>query len=398
MKVLALNSGSSSLKFKLFLMPKKEVLASGLIEKIGESYSILHLKNSKDDLRVELKLKSHKEALKALEEYLLKSGSLKSFKELKAIGHRVVHGGDKFCSPTLIDDSVIEAIRELIPLAPLHNSANLLGIEAMREILPDTPQVAIFDTAFHQSIPEKAFRYAINNSWYQDFKIRRYGFHGTSCDYILNRALEFKGVEAKDFNCIILHLGNGASATAIKMGKSVDNSMGFTPLEGLVMGSRSGDIDPSIIFYLNKEANLDNESINRYLNRESGLKGLSGTNDLREIEERIKRGDSEAKIAFDIFIYRILKYIGAYCVILEKVDAIIFSGGIGENSSLVRETIAKGLKIFNIEIDEKLNSLSSKEARVISKASSKIELLVIPTDEESLIAKRAYEIAISRKL
>ncbi len=332
MKIAVINSGSSSLKFKLFEIPSEKVLCSKVVEHIGEKDSLIQ---------------NHFEAIECLHV---------NFTEIDAVGHRVVHGGERFRNSVLIDDEVIEAIKDLIPLAPLHNPANLEGIRVVRQKAPNIPQIAVFDTAFHATLPKEAFVYALPYAMYEKRQIRRYGFHGTSHAYLLQKAAQLLTKDVAKTNIITLHLGNGASACAIKNGKSCDTSMGFTPLEGLVMGSRCGDIDPAIVLYLQNELDFNSDKVNTLLNKESGLLGLCGENDVRNIE---KRKDDKAKLALDIMVRRIQKYIGAYMVVLENVDAIIFSGGIGENSHYVRESvmnnkILKNIRSFVIKTDEEL--------------------------------------------
>ena len=332
MKIAVINSGSSSLKFKLFEMPGAKVLHSEVVEHIGEKDS---------------PVQNHFEAIEHLHV---------NFADINAVGHRVVHGGERFRNSVLIDDEVIEAIKDLIPLAPLHNPANLEGIKVVRQKAPNIPQIAVFDTAFHSTLPKEAFVYAVPYAMYEKNQIRRYGFHGTSHAYLLQKAAQLLTKDVADTNIITLHLGNGASACAIKNGKSCDTSMGFTPLEGLVMGSRCGDIDPAIVLFMQNELNLSADEVDTLLNKKSGLLGLCGENDVRNIENR---KDDKAKLALDIMVRRIQKYIGAYMVVLEEVDAIVFSGGIGENSHYVRESvmnnkILKNIKSVVIKTDEEL--------------------------------------------
>ena len=392
MKILVLNSGSSSLKFKLYRMPGKEVLARGMIERIGEEESEVHIYYDEHEVHEKGTLKSHQEALRRLESILPRLGILESFAELGAVGHRVVHGGEAFGAPVRIDREVRETIRRLIPLAPLHNPANLEGIEAFDALLPETPQVAVFDTAFHQSMPAEAYRYAVPEEWYAKYRVRRYGFHGTSHSYVSRQLARVMGKAPDELNCITLHLGNGASACAVRGGKSVETSMGLTPLEGLVMGTRSGDLDPAILFYMNKYGLRTLDDLDRELNKSSGLKGLCASNDMREIQERIKAGDGAAKLAFDVFIHRLLKYVGAYTAILGRLDALVFTGGIGEHSAAVRRALCARLEILGIVLDERKNETSSDKARTLHSGESRVELWVIPTDEEGVIAEETYRI------
>jgi len=337
-----LNSGSSSIKYELFQANGWSVLAAGLVEKIDDqSARLLHKEYSGgEEHRTEAPLSGadHRRGFAAIQAALQKGGAL----ELGAIGHRVVHGGEAFSAPVLIDDAVIRIIRDLIPLAPLHNPANLLGIEVARECYADVPQVAVFDTAFHQTMPEHASRYPLPAELYEEHHVRRYGFHGSSHSFVSRTAADFLYIPYNRFNCIVLHLGNGASACAVKNGQSVDTSMGMTPLEGLVMGSRCGDIDPAIIFYLERNTGMGVNRIDAVLNRESGLKGLCGTNDMRELLAAKEQGSQKAALAFDIYCYRLKKYIGAYLGALGRIDALIFTGGIGENAAVVRKRNLSG--------------------------------------------------------
>jgi acetate kinase len=393
MKILVLNSGSSSLKFKLYRMPQKRLLAQGLIERIGEEESELHLRYDGKTYETKQPLNDHREALERLETILPELGILESFSELGAVGHRVVHGGEAFSAPVLVDGEVRETIRRLIPLAPLHNPANLEGIEAFAALLPEVPQAAVFDTAFHQSMPPEAYRYAIPQEWYERYHVRRYGFHGISHDYVSRKLAGITGRALDTINCITLHLGNGASACAIRGGKSVETSMGLTPLEGLVMGTRSGDLDPAILFYMNRYGDRKLTDLDRELNKSSGLKGLCGSNDMRQILERIGEGDEAAKLAFDVFIHRLVKYVGAYAAILGRLDALVFTGGIGEHSADVRRALCERLEILGIELDERRNTAASGAPRPLHGEGSRTELWVIPTDEEGVIAEATYRLA-----
>jgi len=373
MKILVLNAGSSSLKYKLY-QELKEV-AEGHIEHIGEQNGP----------------KDHRDALLNVEKALMKSGSMESFGELDAVGHRVVHGGEKFVEPVRIDDRVVEAIRALIPLAPLHNPANLQGIELMRKLIPETPQVAVFDTAFHQSMDREAYLYAIPLALYVTYGIRRYGFHGTSHAYVAKEAAALLQKPLERLDLITLHLGNGASACAIRNGRSIETSMGFTPLEGLVMGTRCGDIDPEIPIFLQKEG-MDADTL---LNKESGLKGLCGYNDVRTIEKMAEAGDETARTALKIFARRIKKYIGAYTALLGNVDAVVFTAGIGEHSAGVRRMVCEGLEHLGICLDDKKNR---KNANIVSTEGSDVKILVIPTDEALEIARQTETVLSVHKL
>ncbi len=388
MKILVLNSGSSSIKFQLFRMEDEESICGGIIEQIGEELGHVKFDYAGKSISKELKIDSHQEGIEILESLLIDSKVIKSFDEIGAVGHRVVHGGEYFSKPVIIDKDVIKKIEEISSLAPLHNPVNLMGIKAIASLSPHIKQVAVFDTAFHQSIPKYAYTYALPYSFYRKNFVRRYGFHGTSHYYVSKMGAKVLNKSPEDCNFITLHLGNGASACAVKNGKSVDTSMGLTPLEGLVMGTRSGDIDPAIIFYISRELGLEISELDNILNKKSGLKGICGTNDLREVEKRVKEGDKLAELALEIFCYRIKKYIGSYFAILGRVDAVIFTGGIGEHSKLVREKVCKNLfETFSMEIDPEKNS---QNATFINSNRSKVKLLVIPTNEELEIAKQTF--------
>jgi len=390
MKILVLNSGSSSIKFQLFSMEKHEVLCHGLIEKIGEKLGHFKIKFGEKELQKDENIKDHSFGLSILQEVLVEEGILKNFDELGGVGHRVVHGGDFFDRAVLVNDEVVRKIEELSSLAPLHNPVNLLGIKALAKEYPKLKQVAVFDTAFHQTLPKTAYIYALPYEQYTKNHVRRYGFHGTSHSFVAKEAAKKLGKDMDEANLITIHLGNGDSITAIKNGKSIDTSMGLTPLEGLVMGTRCGDIDPAIIFYLSRKLGLNIDELDKMLNKQSGLKGICGDNDMREIEKRVKAKDEMAKLALEIFCYRVKKYIGAYSVAIGKVDAIVFTGGIGENSSTVREMVCEGLEdSLGIELDTEKNLNHSD---IISKDSSKIKIFVIPTNEELEIAQQCYKI------
>jgi acetate kinase len=376
MLVLVINSGSSSLKYQVRDVAAGSVLTEGLIEKIG-------MGNGGDgDGEIEGP-RDHAEALEQVDAAIhAELGDL----DLAAVGHRVVHGGERFAEPVLIDNEITRAIERLNPLAPLHNPANVLGIRAITKKWPDLPQVAVFDTAFHRSLPEHAWRYAVPDSLYTNHGIRRYGFHGTSHEYVTHRAAALLDLPVEEFDGVIAHLGNGASVTAIRGGKSVDTSMGFTPLEGLVMGTRSGDLDPSILVFLGR-AGWTPEDIDTMLNRESGLKGLAGNNDMRSIVAASEAGDAKASMALAVTSYRLAKYIGGYHVAVGGAKALVFTAGIGENSHPFRALVADKLGALGIELDAGLNSQRSKEPRVISTPESAIPVLVVPTDEERAIAE-----------
>ena len=387
MNIAVINSGSSSIKFQLFCMEKREVLVHIVVEKIGEfsSSSTINYKGKK--VVITSVLKTHHDALEQIIFLLSEYEILKNFASLDAIGHRVVHGGEEFNKPTVVDEGVIEKIRELIPLAPLHNGANLEGILVARKKAPFVPQIAVFDTAFHSNMPKEAYLYAIDYKMYESHKIRRYGFHGTSHYYILKQSAKELKKDEVDLNIITLHLGNGASACAIENGISIDTSMGFTPLEGLVMGSRSGDIDPAIILYMQRELGLSVDEVDTLLNKYSGLVGICGDNDVRSIMES---ESEESKLALKMMIRRIKKYIGAYMALLGRVDAIVFTGGIGENSPYIREEVLKSMTC-GIEIDLSANNINEK---IISTPSSNVKLLVIKSNEELEIASQCKEILL----
>jgi len=388
MKILVLNSGSSSIKFQLFDMARENTLASGLIEQIGEPSGRAKLKTDADTLEENRPIADHKEALALASDMLARSGVLSDFAELNAIGHRVVHGGEKFRDAAVIDDAVIEAIERVTPLAPLHNPANLSGIKVARQKAPSVPQVAVFDTAFHQSIPDYAYMYALPYELYEKHGVRRYGFHGTSHYFVAKEASRYLNKPLEHLNLITLHLGNGASLCAIENGKSVDTSMGMTPLEGVIMGTRSGDLDPEIIFFLAKQTGKSFDDIDKMLNKQSGLKGICGANDVREIIERANAGDDRAQLALAMFSYRIKKYIGSYAAILGRVDAVVFTGGIGEHSSLLREMTMCGRleQSLGMKVDLEKDHWDKHEPWDASTSDSKIKMLIIPTNEELEIA------------
>lgn len=402
MKILVINSGSSSLKFKLFSLPDLGVAASGLIEQIGGRHSHTRLtyldsRRGQQVLEQTEPVPEHRQAIAVMAELLRASEVMSDIGELAGIGHRVVHGGESFHQPVLIDDSVINAIKELIPLAPLHNPANLIGIQVAREHAAAIPQVAVFDTAFHQSIPEYAYLYGLPFKLYEQQKIRRYGFHGTSHDYVAKQAAGYLGKPIIELNIITLHLGNGASAAAIKDGNCIDTSMGLTPLEGLIMGTRSGDLDPAIMFYLSRETGMDIDALDELLNRESGLKGICGENDMRTIIELAEKGDRRATLALTMFCYRLKKYIGAYIAALGGIDCIVFTGGIGENAAIVREQSCKGLERLGIRIDRKKNNQRHNNILEIQAPESTIKIVVVPTDEELEIATQTLQVITTKE-
>lgn len=396
MKILVLNSGSSSIKYQLFRSDDWETVASGSVARIGEAQGELEgswmtADGGSDSCRQNLPIESHQEGLERIVARLRDSGVLADESDLLAVGHRVAHGGEAFHAPTLVDDSVVAAIRDMIPLAPLHNPANLAGIDVARRLFPAVPQVAVFDTAFHQTMPPTSYLYAIPENLYREHRVRRYGFHGTSHHYVAKRASAFLGVSLSDCNLITLHLGNGASAAAIRNGESLDTSMGLTPLEGLVMGTRCGDIDPAIHFYLAEKLGLDSDALDDLFNRKSGLLGLCGVNDMREIHRRVEGGDQQAELAVGVFCHRLKKYLGAYYAELGRVDALVFTGGIGENDADVRLRTCEGLEGLGIRLDEQANLSTHRGERAVSDRASPVKILVIPTNEELEIALQSFQ-------
>jgi acetate kinase len=399
MKILVINTGSSSIKYQLFEMDEDQVLAAGTVERIGESGSIItHQRRVEDGgfqkTALEGRIANHQEGFQHIMSFLgdPERSVVQDRSEITAIGHRVVHGGEAFHAPVVIDEEVIAAIRENIPLAPLHNPANLTGIELTKEIFPDTPQVAVFDTAFHQTIPVQAYLYAIPYELYEKYKVRKYGFHGTSHAFVAEKAAEYLAKPLEESNLITIHLGNGASMAAVENGQCIDTTMGMTPLSGLVMGTRSGDVDPALPFFLADHLGMTLKDIDRLLNRESGLKGICGTNDMREVIEKKELGDERAKIALEIYAYRIKKYIGAYFAALERLDALVFTAGIGENAPYVRELCCRGLNNLGIEIDLARNGDKGNGIREVNTSSSPVKILVIPTDEELKIAQETRRV------
>ena len=390
MKILVLNCGSSSVKYKLIESENGNVLAEGGVEKIGLPDSFLKFKRtdgSKETITVSMP--DHKEAVKNVLNILTdpKEGVIKSYEEIDAVGHRVVHGMEKFNKSMLITPEVIEKVKECYPVAPLHNPANITGIEAVTELIPGVPQVGVFDTAFHQTMPAKAFMYALPYEDYEKFGVRRYGFHGTSHRYVSRRACEFLGEPYEKQRIITCHIGNGGSITAVKDGISVDTSMGLTPTEGLVMGTRVGDVDPGALTYLMKCEGLDADGLTNVINKKSGVFGISGiSSDMRDIEDAIAAGNERAKLAMDMYEYRILKYIGAYTAVLGGVDVIAFTAGVGENSPELREAICEKLAYMGITLDKEANRSRGKEVEISGK-DSKVKVVVIPTDEELVIAQ-----------
>jgi len=397
MKVVVINSGSSSIKYETFDLAGLSAVSKGLLERIGAQDSRLtHCwltpAGTWEEIVETRHITDHREGFSFILEVSSRTRSGDEVLQIFAVGHRVVHGGERFSEPAVIDDAVLSAIEGLIPLAPLHNPANMTGIKVMRDLLPGVPQVAIFDTAFHQTMPPRSFHYALPYDFYQTHGVRRYGFHGSSHGYVTNEAARYLGVPRQELNLITLHLGNGASAAAIACGKSVDTSMGLTPLEGLVMGTRCGDIDPALHFYLARKTGRPVEEIEGMLNTESGLKGICGLNDMREIQERAHAGDVRAELALEVFCYRIKKYIGAYYAVLGSVNAIVFTGGIGENSAAVRNKSCEGLSELGIVIDERRNSEAGRGIAQIQAGDSKVKILVIPANEELEIARQTVEL------
>ena len=391
MKILVLNSGSSSIKCQYFIRQKS--IASVSVERIGEEESYSQINCHGEKKSYSSSIANHHKALNVILSLLKQSNVLTSIDELDAVGHRVVHGGEMFKEPTRVNEKVIQTILSLIPLAPLHNPANLEGIEVLHNTYPNLPQVAVFDTAFHQSMPEYAYLYPIPYKLEKTSNIRRYGFHGTSHLYVAKEAAKLLNKDLHKVNLITLHLGNGASATAIKAGKSIDTSMGLTPLEGLMMGTRSGDIDPAIIPYLVHNSEMDIDDIDSMLNKESGLKGICGTNDMREVIDRTAQNDTLSALALEMYTYRIKKYIGAYTVALGRVDAIVFTGGIGEHAEKVREMVCEGLyDAIGLEMDSEKNQKPSLHKQEIQSEKSKIKLFIIPTNEELEIVLQTEEI------
>ena len=390
MKVLVINCGSSSLKYQLIDSETEEWLAKGLCERIGIDGRIVYQPAGGEKEKLDSPMPDHTNAIKLVLEYLTneKTGVLKSLDEIGAGGHRIVHGGEKFASSVVITDEVIKAIEECNDLAPLHNPANLIGIDACKKLMPSTPMVAVFDTAFHQTMPEKAYLYGLPSSYYEKYKIRRYGFHGTSHSFVSKRCADVLGKKYEDLKTIVCHLGNGASVSAVKNGKCVDTSMGLTPLEGLIMGTRSGDLDPAILEFIAKKENLDIAGVMNVLNKKSGVYGMSGnlSSDFRDLEDAYNEGNKLATQAIEAFCYRTAKYVGAYCAAMNGVDAICFTAGIGENAAIVRTKICEYLGYLGITIDEEKNHIRGEEV-VISSDDSKVKVLIIPTNEELAIAR-----------
>jgi len=391
MKVLVLNCGSSSLKYQLIDMENEAVLCVGLVERIGIEGSIL--KQEKDGVEgkyiVEQPMKNHEEAIKLVLDAVVDStyGGVKDIKEVEAVGHRVVHAGEKFATSVVITDEVEAALKECIDLAPLHNPANIMGIDACKAILPGVPMVAVFDTAFHQTMPKKSYLYGLPHELYTKYGVRRYGFHGTSHKYVSQRAAEMLGKDIKNLKIITCHLGNGASIAAVDGGKCVDTSMGFTPLEGLIMGTRCGDIDAAILPFLMRKENLNADQLDAIMNKQSGVYGMTGiSSDFRDIEGAAEKGDEKAQVALDAYVQKVKKYIGSYAAEMNGVDAVVFTAGVGENGIEIRESIASNMEFLGMKLDKEANKVRGKE-RVISTEDSAVKILLVPTNEELMIAR-----------
>ena len=389
MNILVINCGSSSLKYQLINSETEGVLAKGLCERIGIDGMLTYQPEGGEKEKSEIAMPTHTEAINAVLAALTneKSGVIKSLSEVGAVGHRVVHGGEKFTSSCLINDESMKAIEECNDLAPLHNPANLIGIRACQELMPGVPMVAVFDTAFHQTMPDVAYTYGIPYEYYEKYKVRRYGFHGTSHSYVSKRTAEIVGKPYDQVKIIVSHLGNGASISAVNCGKSVDTSMGLTPLEGLVMGTRSGDLDPAIIDFVGKKEGLSLDEMNEVLNKKSGMLGISGvSSDGRDLEAAAETGNKRAQLALDVFDYRVIKYIGAYAAAMNGVDAIAFTAGIGENNIKMRKDVCSSLTYLGVKLDEEKNNVRGEE-RIISADDSKVQVLLVPTNEELAIAR-----------
>jgi acetate kinase len=390
MKILVINCGSSSLKYQLFDMEGEKVLAKGLVERIGiQGSRIKHTKAGMDPVTIDTEIPDHKVGIKLVVEALLDKahGSLSSLDELGAVGHRVVHAGEKFATSVKLDSKVMAALKECIPLAPLHNPANIMGIEAVSDALPRVSQVGVFDTAFHQTMPKAAFIYGVPYGYYEKYGVRRYGFHGTSHYYVSHRAAEILGKPIEKLKIVTCHLGNGSSITAVNGGRSVDTSMGFTPLAGVLMGTRCGDIDPALVTFISETEKLSLSDVDSLLNKKSGILGLSGVgSDLRDVEAAAARSEPRSRLALEVLTYGIKKYIGAYAAAMGGLDAVVFTAGVGENSSTVRAMSCEGLEFLGIELDNAKNDVRGQEA-IISTDTSRVKVLVVPTDEELVIAR-----------
>jgi len=396
MNIFVINSGSSSIKYQLIEMPSETVVCSGIVERIGnDDAAIIHktLKNEHEQVkRKVMEISDHAEGLEEVAALLTDKeiGVIKDPSEIDVVGHRVVHGGESFAATTVITKEVKDKIKKLFPLAPLHNPPNYLGIEVAEKLFSKAKQIAVFDTAFHQTIPEEAYRYAIPSKFYYEYGIRVYGFHGTSHKYVSSKAIEY--LQKVNSKIITIHLGNGCSMTAVKDGKSVDTSMGFGPMNGLIMGTRAGDIDQSVIFYLVNQLSYEVEKVKEMLNNESGMVGLTGNNDMRDIIAKIENGDKQAMLAYHMYAYRIRKYIGTFTAVLNGLDAIVFTGGVGENDRLMRKLCSSNLEYLGIELDEEKNNRRLKGFHEINKNDSRVRILVIPTNEELEIATQCYRL------
>lgn len=392
--VLVLNAGSSSLKYSLVDAGTGQTTGDGQVERIGEAHGLQWHTGPGEELRRERPVEDHHHALELALQAFEERGPTLDGVDLVAVGHRVVHGGSRFTDSVLIDDQVVEELRGLVPLAPLHNPANIEGIEVARRLLDGVPHVAVFDTAFHATLPRHVQTYAVPSSWAEEHGVRRYGFHGTSVAFVVREAARVLGRTPEEVDLVVLHLGNGASATAVSGGRSVETSMGMTPLEGLVMGTRSGDVDPALHAHLHRSVGWSLEEIDRLLNRESGLQGLLGDNDVREMVRRREAGDARAVLAFDVYCHRIRKYVGAYYAVLGRVDAVVFTGGVGENSAPVRHAVLDGLDELGIVLDEGRNAAAGSDPRRVSAEASRVAVLVVPTDEEWEIAREAVRVGL----
>ncbi len=389
MNILVINCGSSSLKYQLIDSVSENVLAKGLCERIGIDGRLVYTPAGGSKEITEIDMPDHTVAVKSVLDALVneKTGVIKSLAEVSAVGHRIVHGGEKFAASTIITDEVIEGIKECSDLAPLHNPANLIGIEACKALMPNVPMVAVFDTAFHQTMPEKAYMYGIPYDCYSEYKVRKYGFHGTSHSFVSKEAAKFAGLDLNDSKIIVCHLGNGSSISAVLNGESVDTTMGLTPLEGLVMGTRCGDIDPAAIEFIAKKKGLSMEGVMKLLNKESGVEGLSGvSSDFRDLNDAMEKGNARAKLALEVFCYRVAKFVGSYAAAMNGVDAIAFTAGVGENDGLVREWILDYLTYLGVEYDKEANQVKG-EMKMLSTDASKVKVMVVPTNEELVIAR-----------
>lgn len=399
MNILVINCGSSSLKYQLIDMNGEEVLAIGLVERIGiEGSRIKHDTTGKERYIIEEPMKDHRKALELVLNAIVdeEHGAISSLDEIGAVGHRVVHGGEDFSGSIIIDENVMEALEKNVELAPLHNPPNIIGINACKELMPNIQMVAVFDTAFHQTIPAENYIYALPFEYYEKYKVRKYGFHGTSHKYVSQRAAEMIGKDIKDLKIVTCHLGNGSSITAVDGGESIDTSMGFTPLEGLAMGTRCGDMDPAIIPFIMEKENMSIEEVNKMLNKKSGVLGISGvSSDFRDLDEADERGNERATLALNLFANRVKKYIAAYAAQMGGIDVLVFTAGLGENSPSMRERICKGLECLGATIDKELNNVRGKDT-IISNESSKVKIMVIPTNEELMIARDTLELVSNR--